>query len=131
MSIDFILMSISIGYVVFLIQKTDFIYEYANLFLRLIKAKKLLIIMNIEGYEKTDLYKNFIEYLSGIYSGNKNVTGFIVRLSSCFICLSTVLNIFLFLFLNSLIFVFPGACVSVITFFVFDKITKSIYTTNI
>ena len=51
---------VSIGCVVFLIQQTDFVYEYVSLALSYIRIQKLRKVLNLDGYENSSSFENYI-----------------------------------------------------------------------
>ena len=124
--LEYILLSVSVGFFVFLLQKTDFVYEYSIVLLTALGSQKILDRLNITGYEKSRNYETFIMYLASLYGIEKNLKGFALRLISCFVCFSTFLNSVIFLFINPL-WIFCGSFISIVIFYVSFKIQKQIY----
>jgi hypothetical protein len=124
---DFIILGISIGSLVFLLHKTDFIFEYSSFFIR---------ILGLSSFFKLDHYKNnktidcesYFEFICFINATNKGFFGFICRLLSCGICLNCFLSLFLcsFLFLKSFLFLFVFFC-AIISYFFLIKLKQNMY----
>lgn len=126
----FFAIPISIGSIVFLIQQTDFLYEYISLFCQIIKNKKIPNILKFEGYENSDSFKSYIYFLASIHGTKKSPIGFVLRLLSCFICLNCFLSVFAVLLITkNVLLIFPYFIISVITFFILFKIKNEIYKT--
>jgi hypothetical protein len=119
---------ISIGCIVFLIQQTDFIYEYASLFLNLTKLKRISNAFQFNTYENSNSFPNYIIFLASIHGVKKNAFGFICRLLSCFICLNCFISVFsVLLITKSAIMIFPCFFLSILTFYILFSIKKSIF----
>jgi hypothetical protein len=124
--IDFyIYLSISIGCFVFLIQQTDFIYEYSSLFCNFLKIKTIPKWLSFHTYENSNSFENYTAFLGSIYGVKKNVTGFLCRLITCFICLNCFLCVFSVLLLTkNILMVFPCFFLSILTYYVLFVIKK-------
>jgi len=119
---------VSIGCVVFLIQQTDFVYEYASLALSYIKIQKLRKVLNLDGYENSSSFENYIIFIASTRGIKKDLGGFTCRLVSCFICLNCFLSVFSVLVVTkSAIMIFPCFFLSVLTFYVLFRIKKSVF----
>jgi hypothetical protein len=123
---DFIILGISIGSLVFLLHKTDFIFEYSSFFIR---------ILGLSSFFKLDYYKNnktiecesYFEFICFINATNKGFFGFICRLLSCGICLNCFLSLlYSFLFLKSFLFLFVFFC-AIISYFFLIKLKQNMY----
>jgi len=123
---DFIILGISIGSLVFLLHKTDFIFEYSSFFIR---------ILGLSSFFKLDYYKNnktiecesYFEFICFINATNKGFFGFICRLLSCGICLNCFLSLLCsFLFLKSFLFLFVFFC-AIISYFFLIKLKQNMY----
>lgn len=124
----FFALSASIGSIVFLVQQTDFIYEYASLFLGHKIFKKIRRLLNFEGYENSNQFENYIMFLGSVYGIKKNILGFICRLLTCFICLNCFLSFFSVLFITkSILIIFPCFLLSIVTFYILFLIKKSVF----
>lgn len=126
--IQSISLPVSIGCVVFLIQQTDFIYEYTSLFLKTLKLKFLCEILKFNTYENSNGFQNYIMFLASIYGIKKNAFGFLCRLLSCFICLNCFISVFsVLLITKSAIMIFPCFFLSTLTFYTLFSIKKSVF----
>lgn len=120
--------SISIGSIVFLIQQTDFIYEYISLFCRFIKNKKIPNFLKFEGYENSSNFQTYVYFIGSVHGVKKNFTGFASRLVSCFICLNCFLSVLAGLLITkNILLIFPCFLFSIITFSFLFKIKYEIY----
>jgi hypothetical protein len=126
---EFLFLPISIGSFVFLLQQTDFVYEYGSLFSRLFKLKSIDYILKFEYYEKnSSSFENYISFIGSVYGVKKNLLGFICRLLSCFICLSCFLSFLLVLVLFKTIYlIFPCFVISVMIYLFLFMSKKKIY----
>lgn len=126
---NFLYLPISIGCFVFLIQQTDFIYEYSSLFSRILRLKFIDSFLKLEYYEKNSAnFENYVVFIGSVFGAKKNLTGFISRLISCFICLSCFLSLISVLAIyNSLYFFLPCFFIAAIVFYILFSIKKKIY----
>ena len=126
---DFLFLPISIGSFVFLLQQTDFVYEYLSLFSRTFGLKNIDSCLKFEYYEKnTSQFQNYISFLGSVYGVRKSPLGFACRLISCFLCLSCFLSlIFVLLLYKSVYLVFPCFVISVLIYFILFTAMKKIY----
>lgn len=126
---DFLFLPISIGSFVFLLQQTDFVYEYFSLFSRTLGLKSIDSYLKFEYYEKnTSQFQNYISFLGSIYGVKKNLLGFTCRLVSCFLCLSCFLSlVFVLLLYKSIYLIFPCFVISVLIYFILFTAMKKIY----
>jgi hypothetical protein len=126
---EFLFLPISIGSFVFLLQKTDFVYEYFSLFSRVLGLKNIDSYLKFEYYEKnSSQFQNYISFLGSIYGVRKNILGFFCRLISCFLCLSCFLSlVFVILLYKSMYLVFPCFVISVLIYFILFTAMKKIY----
>lgn len=121
---------LSIGCITFLIQKTDFVLEYASLLLNtfnLTKVKKILLIPHYENLENPQEYSSYVEFFCAINATQKNILGFLCRLTSCFICLNCFLTVVVgacFLHLQVLFFSF---LIAMLTYLVLCKIKNNVF----
>jgi|LauGreDrversion4_2_1035121.scaffolds.fasta_scaffold01389_8 hypothetical protein len=125
---EFLILPISIGSFVFLLQNTDFVYEYGSLLCQIFKLKKLDIFLKFEQYRSNSgKFDNYISFLGSVFGAKNNFFGFLARLLSCFICLSCFISLtFNFLFGNALYFLLCFF-ISSIVYFVLFSIKKKIY----
>jgi hypothetical protein len=120
--------SISIGCIVFLVQQTDFIYEYSSVILRVLRLNFLYKLLQFNVYENSSNFQNYIFFIGSIQGVKKNALGFVCRLISCFICLNCFISVFsVLLVTKNPIMIFPCFFLSVLTFHILFKIKKSIY----
>ena len=124
---------ISIGSIVFLIQQTDFIYEYGSLLSRVFKIKILDKYLKFEQYEKNSInFENYIIFLGSVYGVKKNTIGFICRLLTCFICLNCFLSVICIIILtHNLMYIFPCFFISILIFYILFSIKRSIFSSNV
>lgn len=119
---------ISIGCIVFLIQETDFIYEYVSLFLGLTRLKRMSNALQFNTYENSDGFQNYVFFIGSVYGMKKNTFGFVCRLLSCFICLNCFISVLsVLLITKSAIMIFPCFFLSILTFYILFSIKKSIF----
>lgn len=126
--LDFFLTSITIGVIVFLIQKTDFIKEYLCLFLDFLKQENVKNKLLIKSYENSSIGENYISFLGSTIGCKNNFAGFVARLLACFICLCVFLN-FAYFTCTSIDFIkiMPSSLVSATIYYLLYKIQKEIY----
>lgn len=126
---NFLYLPISIGCFVFLIQQTDFIYEYSSLFSRILRLKFIDSFLKLEYYEKNSTnFENYVVFIGSVFGVKKNLIGFISRLVSCFICLSCFLSLISVLVVyGSLYFFLPCFFIAAIVFYILFSIKKKIY----
>lgn len=123
-----VFLSITIGSIVFLIQQTDFIYEYLSLFLNLIRFKEIGVLLKFDSYQNSNGFENYIMFIGSVYGVKNNVIGFFCRLLTCFICLNCVASIFSVLAItNQIIYVFPCFIISILVYYMLFSIKKSIF----
>jgi hypothetical protein len=127
MHVDFFLISASIGCIVFLIQKTDFISEYLKLLLIFLKKEKYINLLKITHYEKSNLSGNYVEFLASVYGVKNNLLGFALRLASCFFCLTCFTSLWVNIFFGKLILIFPMFFFAVLTYHILWYIMQKIY----
>lgn len=119
---------VSIGCLVFLIQQTDFIYEYTSLFLGLTKSDKVYNSLGFNTYENSSNFENYIAFIGSVYGIKRNPLGFICRLLSCFICLNCFISVSsVLLITKSIIMIFPCFFLSTLTFYILFSIKKSVF----
>jgi len=120
---------VSIGCFVFLIQQTDFIYEYLSFFSKIFKLNFVDFIFKFDYYEKnSSKFENYISFVGSIFGTQKNLVGFVSRLLSCFICLNCFLSlIFIALIYNMYAYFLPCFFISTVTYFCLFSIKRSIY----
>jgi len=129
-----IIYSASIGSIVFLIQKTDFIFEYLSLaiyffekyFFKLTFIKKHLLIEEYKNLENPEDYSSYIEFFSAINGFAPGLRGFLCKLISCFICLSCFLTVPVGLVFIKPSLVFICFIISMIIYFILFNIQKAI-----
>jgi hypothetical protein len=126
---DFLFLPISVGSFVFLLQQTDFLYEYGSLFTKTFRLKNIDSFLKFEYYEKnSSQFQNYISFLGSIYGIKKNFIGFLCRLLSCFICLNCFLSLALVIILYKNIYlIFPCFVISVLIYFILFYIMRKIY----
>jgi hypothetical protein len=126
MTENYIYLPISIGCIVFLIQQTDFIYEYTSMFSNLFRIKYLQ--NKFKTYENSNNYENYISFVGSVHGVKKNITGFICRLATCFICLNCFLSLFsVLLITKSIILALPCFFFSVLVFYILFIIKKHVF----
>ena len=125
---DFIYLAISIGCIVFLIQQTDFIYEYLNLFTKILKINTLRSLLKFDSYENSNNFENYVSFIGSVYGIKKNTIGFISRLITCFICLNCFLSFFsVLLITKNVMIIFPCFFLSIIAYYILFLIKKHIF----
>lgn len=126
---NFLYLPISIGCFVFLVQKTDFIYEYSCLFSRILRLKFIDLVLKLEYYEKNSAnFENYISFIGSVFGARKDLIGFLSRLLSCFLCLSCFLSLISVLAIyNNLYFFLPCFFIAAIVFYILFSIKKKIY----
>jgi hypothetical protein len=121
---------LSVGCITFLIQKTDFVIEYARLFLdfcHLTKLKKILLIPHYENLENPADYASFVEFFCAMNGTQKNIFGFLCRLISCFICLNCFLTVVVGAALLSYYTLFFSFLIAMSTYLALCKIKNNVY----
>ena len=125
---DYIIIGISIGCIVFLIQQTDFVYEYLSLLFKILKLNSLHQKLNFQTYENSQGFETYIGFIGSIYGVKKNSLGFFCRLITCFICLNCFLSLFSLIFIKkSLIMLFPCFLLSMLTFYILFLIKRHVF----
>lgn len=125
---DFLVLSISIGSFVFLLQNTDFFYEYGSLLCNFLKLKKLDSLLKFDQYKaNSNQFDNYISFLGSVFGAKNNVLGFLLRLISCFICLNCFMSLVYNAVLGSMLYFFPCFFISIIIYFILFLIKKKIY----
>lgn len=124
---DFIILGISIGSLVFLVQKTDFIFEYSKFF---IEALGFSSFFKLEHYKnnKSIECESYFEFICFINAAKDNFFGFLCRLLSCGICLNCFLSLLFcsFLFFKPFLFLFVFFC-AIISYFFLTKLKHNMY----
>jgi len=121
-------LSISIGCIVFLIQQTDFIYEYASLFLKLTNFKEAGKFLKFDTYENSNGFENYIMFIGSVYGVKNNIIGFISRLITCFLCLNCLLSVLAGLLITkNIMIIMPCFLISVIVFYILFLIKRSVF----
>lgn len=118
--------SVTIGSLVFLIQQTDFIFEYMKLFLTVTKNKSLEKLLKFDYYQNSTGYSNYIQFISSRDWSHNGLMAFFCKLVSCFICLNCFLSLVFSLFLGIDLFL-VYFFLSIVVFFILFKIKKYIY----
>ena len=119
--------AVSVGAFVFLVQQTDFIFEYAKLFLRLTRNKSLEKFLKFDYYQNSTGYSNYVEFISSRDWSHNGLMAFTAKLASCFLCLNCLLSLIASLFLGINMFL-VYYFLSVIVFYILFKIKKYIFT---
>lgn len=120
----------SIGSTTFLIQNTDFIYEYLSLFLKTVRLKVLEKFFKFDEYEQNEeMFENYMMFLGATLGVKKNIIGFLARLATCFLCLNCFFSILmcLFLFECFMYYALPCFVFSVLTYYALFSIKKRIF----
>lgn len=126
--LNILVLSTSIGCITFLVQQTDFIYEYVSLFFGHRIFQKFRRFIKFEEYENSNQFENYIMFLGSVYGIKKNTIGFICRLLTCFICLNCFLSLFsVLLITKSVIMIFPCFFTSILVYYVLFLIKKSVF----
>ena len=121
-------LSISIGCVVFLIQQTDFIYEYCSMLLKICNLKKVSAFLKFDQYENSNSFENYIMFIGAVCGVKKNIVGFVSRLATCFLCLNCFLSFLAGLLITkSIILIMPSFLISVIVFYALFLIKRSVF----
>ena len=119
--------AISVGSFVFLVQQTDFIFEYTKLFLKLARNKRLEKFLKFDYYQNSTGYSNYLEFISSRDWSHNGLMAFLAKLISCFLCLNCLLSLIVSLFLGINMFL-VYYFLSVIIFYILFKIKKYIFT---
>ena len=123
-----LLLSISIGCIVFLIQQTDFVYEYASMLLRILNLKKVSAFLKFDQYENSNNFENYIMFIGATCGVKKNIVGFTSRLVTCFICLNCFLSFLAGLLITkNIMLIMPSFLISVIVFYTLFLIKGSVF----
>lgn len=118
--------SITIGSLVFLVQQTDFIFEYSKLLFTLTKKKTLEKLLKFDYYQNSNGYSNYIHFISSRDWSHNGLVAFFCKLISCFVCLNCLLSLVFSLFLGTGLFL-VYFFLSVVVFFILFKIKKYIF----
>jgi hypothetical protein len=107
----------AVGFYSFLMERTDFIYEYLKKINKIFpKFLNVRISPFLEFYENSDgvLGNNFVQFVGNFQGARSGWPGFFARMFSCFYCRTTVAALFLgALTLNPLFFLSPLIAVAV------------------
>ena len=121
-------LSISIGCIVFLVQQTDFAYEYASMFLKILKLKKVSAFLKFDQYENSNSFENYIMFIGAVCGVKKNILGFASRLITCFLCLNCFLSFLSGLLITkSIMLIMPSFLISVVIFYILFLIKRSVF----
>jgi len=121
-------LSISIGCIVFLIQQTDFVYEYSSMLLRILKLKKVSAFFKFDQYENSNSFENYIMFIGAVCGVKKNIAGFLSRLITCFLCLNCFLSFLAGLFITkNIMLIMPCFLISVMAFYTLFLIKRSVF----
>jgi hypothetical protein len=121
-------LSISIGCVVFLIQQTDFVYEYSSMFLKTLNLKKVSAFLKFDQYENSNSFENYIMFIGAVCGVKKNIVGFLSRLITCFLCLNCFLSFLAGLLITkNIMLIMPGFLISVVVFYTLFLIKRSVF----
>jgi hypothetical protein len=124
--LDLFAIGLSIGAFVFLLQHTDFIFEYSRLFFSIFNSKKLDKFFKFEFYENSQGYNNYLEFLSSRYV-SAGLKGFFFRLISCFICLNCFLSLWICMAFGLFYYFLVCFFIAYVVYFILFKIKKYIY----
>jgi len=124
--INILQVSVSIGSFVFLVQQTDFIFEYLSLFIKIFRNKSLEKLLKFDYYKNSTGYSNYIEFISSRDWFHNGLIVFVAKLISCFICLNCFLSLLISVFLGTYMFL-VYFFLSVIVFFILFKIKKYVF----
>jgi hypothetical protein len=123
-----LLLSISIGCIVFLIQQTDFVYEYASMPLKTLNLKKVSAFLKFDQYENSSSFENYIMFIGVVCGVKKNIVGFASRLVTCFLCLNCFLSFLAGLLITkNIMLIMPSFLISVIVFYILFLIKRSVF----
>jgi hypothetical protein len=114
---DSLLIGVVVGFWSFLMERTDFVYEYLKELVKILpKRMRVRITPLLEYYENSDgnYGENFLIFLGNFQGGRPGAPGFLARLLSCFYCRTTLLSIILsIVLLNPLFLLTPLFAVAV------------------
>jgi hypothetical protein len=121
-------LSISIGCIVFLVQQTDFVYEYSSTLLKILKLKKVSAFLKFDQYENSNSFENYIMFIGAVCGVKKNIVGFFSRLITCFICLNCFLSFLAGLLITKdVMLIMPSFLISVVVFYTLFLIKRSVF----
>jgi hypothetical protein len=121
-------LSISIGCVVFLVQQTDFVYEYCSMLLRILRLKKISAFLKFDQYENSNSFENYIMFIGAVCGVKKNIVGFLSRLITCFLCLNCFFSFLAGLLITkNTILIMPSFLISVVVFYILFLIKRSVF----
>jgi hypothetical protein len=121
-------LSISIGCIVFLVQQTDFVYEYCSMLLRILRLKKISAFLKFDQYENSNSFENYIMFIGAVCGVKKNIVGFTSRLVTCFLCLNCFFSFLAGLLITkSTILIMPSFLISVVVFYILFLIKRSVF----
>jgi hypothetical protein len=95
---DCVFIGVVVGFWSFLMEKTDFVYEYLKELVKILPRRiKARITPLLEYYENSggDYGDNFLTFLGNFQGRRPGAPGFLSRLLSCFYCRTTALSIIL------------------------------------
>jgi hypothetical protein len=119
---------ISIGCIVFLVQQTDFVYEYCSMLLRILRLKRISTFLKFDQYENSNSFENYIMFIGAVCGVKKNIVGFFSRLVTCFLCLNCFLSFLSGLLITkSIMLIMPGFLISVVVFYILFLIKRSVF----
>jgi hypothetical protein len=121
-------LSISIGCVVFLVQQTDFVYEYSSMFLKTLNLKKVSAFLKFDQYENSNSFENYIMFIGAVCGVKKNIVGFLSRLITCFLCLNCFFSFLAGLLITkNIMLIMPSFLISVVVFYILFLIKRSVF----
>jgi hypothetical protein len=121
-------LSISIGCVVFLVQQTDFVYEYCSMLLRILRLKKISAFLKFDQYENSNSFENYIMFIGAVCGVKKNIVGFLSRLITCFLCLNCFFSFLAGLLITkNIMLIMPSFLISVVVFYILFLIKRSVF----
>jgi len=121
-------LSISIGCAVFLIQQTDFVYEYSSILMRILKLKRVSAFLKFDQYENSNNFENYIMFIGAVCGIKKNIVGFFSRLITCFLCLSCFFSFLAGLLITkNIMLIMPSFLISIVVFYILFLIKRSVF----
>jgi len=121
-------LSISIGCVVFLVQQTDFVYEYCSMLLRTLRLKRISTFLKFDQYENSNSFENYIMFIGAVCGVKKNIVGFLSRLITCFLCLNCFFSFLAGLLITkNIMLIMPSFLISVVVFYILFLIKRSVF----
>ena len=125
--LEFIFLPITIGGIVFLLQQTDFVYEYLSLATDYFGKNKAKEKLKLEEYKESGIYANYIQHIAGTNQAKSGLRPFLLKLISCFICLNCFISLACTILITKEIYFFiPCFFISIVTYCIFLLVKNKI-----